>query len=172
MFRILISKLCFLGILIFFLPGLISAQDFFKKQSAFCLSGSAQPFSAQQKHYHIKQSIGQFGISGTIHAENKTLIQGFILPEIPKGKASGEKIPEILIHPIPHTDSYRVLLDNGAENNYVVSIYNIHGQIIYSRRTHYLNEFEISLNSHPVGYYFISIEGKQERYISKLPKLK
>ena len=168
--RILIYRLILSCLLFTVSVPTIKAQKAIKLRSALSVSGSSKSFTSKNKQYHIKQSIGQSGISGTISNKNKTLIQGFIQPNIPKAKASTVNELEVLIETIPFSDSYKIILKDGETTDLNVSLYNIVGQKIYSQKINQSDEFEINLGSHSIGCYILCIQANQKQFTTKLLK--
>jgi hypothetical protein len=136
--------------------------------------GSSEVVSLNGTTVVVQQSIGQASPIGSASSESRTVIQGFIQPNI-LAKILTPEIPESLevgVYPNPFVDFLVVDFALLPLSTVTVSVFNILGSELKRTAFSASKQLTVDLSSLTSGYYFLKVECNGTQHVEKILKSK
>ena len=123
------------------------------------LSGSSEVVTINGYTFIVQQSIGQTSPIGTVDPDNKTVLQGFIQPNV-LAKILTPDIPEDLqmnVYPNPFTEE--TTIDFGSTVKQAsIRLVDVYGKIIKDYTVENTDKYIIKRNNKAKGIYFLEVQ--------------
>jgi hypothetical protein len=137
------------------------------------INGASKTFKTKKGIYIVRQSIGQSSVIGTHKNDNGyTIRQGFqqpfltakIIPPVDNNSFSAKLFPN------PFTESLHISFDITIREDLYVYIYNVSGNLVYSKEYPPTQLLSINLGYLTGGRYVLKVITEKKQFISNLIK--
>ena len=138
------------------------------------LSGSSEVVTINGYTFIVQQSIGQTSPIGTVDPDNKTVLQGFIQPNV-LAKILTPDIPEDLqmnVYPNPFNNFLVIDLDVLPLGMVGVTVFGLLGSEVSRKAFPASRQLTVDLSSLTSGYYFLKVESNGSQHVEKILKSK
>jgi len=137
------------------------------------VAGSSETISANNKSYIVQQSIGQASAIGTFIAENYTVRQGFIQPNV-LAKIIDKSIPlslEAIIYPNPFVESVTLSFTEQITSKVEVAVFDLLGRLVFSNNYVGEQNLKVQFNNLSVADYILKVTANNKQFIKKILKI-
>lgn len=138
------------------------------------LGGSSEVIQINGTSVIVQQSIGQSSPIGATEAGGKTIVQGFIQPNVLE-KILTPDIPEDLkvgVYPNPFNSLLVIDFELLPLTPVDVTVFDLLGSQVNIKSYSALRQLTVDLSSLTSGYYFLKVECDDKQHIEKILKNK
>lgn len=125
---------------------------------------------------------GAFGTNDHFDASKKRLTQGFEQGEgfiedpfgedtLDLGNANAMVLNGVRVYPNPVKDNLHVVLPDGQDPTYTLSLRDLRGTLLSSRRQAAAGSYSLNMSPYPMGVYLLEVENKAGRTAFKIVKV-
>ena len=136
------------------------------------VAGSSETISANNKTYIIQQSIGQASAIGTFSAENYTVRQGFIQPDV-MSKIRDIAIPlnlEAVVYPNPFVKGVTLSFSEQIKDKVAVAVFDVLGRLVFSKSYAADQKVQVQFENLSVANYILKVTANNKQFIKKIIK--
>ncbi|WNH09172.1 T9SS type A sorting domain-containing protein [Thalassobellus suaedae] len=136
------------------------------------VAGGSEVVSNGESSYLIQQSFGQQSVIGTQGANNYTLRQGFIQPNI-LSLIKDKELPvsfKMMVYPTPFDEQITLAFNEDIKSEVKVSIFNVLGAQVFAIDCKPKQKISIKLNQLPSGQYFLKAITNKKQFLRKVLK--
>jgi hypothetical protein len=136
------------------------------------VGGFSKTIATEKGNYIVNQSIGQASVIGTYFKNGYTLRQGFQQPFVSPGTVLilPENKLNAILYPNPFHQSINILFNGLITNDVIVTVSDIMGKNILSRRLPSSQLINLPLEYLPDGIYFLKIIAEKKQFNTTLIK--
>jgi hypothetical protein len=135
-------------------------------------SGSSEVVEINGSTFIVQQSIGQASPIGTVSSDGKTVVQGFIQPDV-SAKILTPDIPEDLqldVYPNPFNNFLVIDLEVLPLGMVGVTVFDLLGSDVSRKAYPASRQLTVDLSSLTSGYYFLKVESNGSQHVEKILK--
>ncbi|SNR34172.1 T9SS type A sorting domain-containing protein [Lutibacter flavus] len=136
------------------------------------VAGSSETITANNKSYTVQQSIGQASAIGTFSAENYTVRQGFIQPNV-LAKIRDTAIPlilEAIVYPNPFVEGVTISFSEQISNKVEVAVFDVLGRLVFSNTYAAEQNLKVQFENLSVADYILKVTANNKQFIKKILK--
>lgn len=119
----------------------------------------------------VQQSVGQTSVINSYPANGYILRQGFIQPLGASEINTKIEKQEITVTPNPFTTDIKLSFSDYLPGSCYVTLYNLHGKIIYNKEHANCRQLNLSLSNLKPGLYLIKVNTGKRVLVTRLVKI-